>query len=157
MARSTGKPPVCIATSGPGATNLITAIADAARLYSGNSNHGAGSSPAYRNRCVSEVDMYGLTLSITKHSFLVKSTEELPAVMRDAFRIAQSGRPGPVVIDIPKDIQARIIDIDVLPEPAEISIHSEPPVRICRAIAEKINSAKRPVIYAGGGIIASGA
>ncbi|HPS86886.1 MAG TPA: biosynthetic-type acetolactate synthase large subunit [Spirochaetota bacterium] len=158
MARSTGKAAVCIATSGPGATNLITAIADA-KLDSIPviAITAQVALPLIGTDAFQEVDMYGLTLSITKHSFLAKSTEELPAIMRDAFRIAQSGRPGPVVIDIPKDIQARVIEIDALPEPAEISNCSEPPARICRTIAEKINSSKRPVIYAGGGIIASGA
>jgi acetolactate synthase-1/2/3 large subunit len=158
MARSTGKAAVCIATSGPGATNLITAIADA-KLDSIPviAITAQVALPLIGTDAFQEVDMYGLTLSITKHSFLVKNTEDLPEIMREAFRIAQSGRPGPVVIDIPKDIQARIIEIDELPEPAEISNRSEPPMRICRAIAEKINAAKRPVIYAGGGIIASGA
>jgi len=158
MARSTGKPAVCIATSGPGATNLITAIADA-KLDSIPiiAITAQVSLPLIGTDAFQEVDMYGLTLSITKHSFLAKNTEDLPAIMNDAFRIAQSGRPGPVVIDIPKDIQSRIIEIDELPEPAVISNHAELPEKICRAIAEKINSSKRPVIYAGGGIIASGA
>ena len=158
MARSTGKPAVCIATSGPGATNLITAIADA-KLDSIPiiAITAQVALPLIGTDAFQEVDMYGLTLSITKHSFLVKSTEELPAIMNAAFSIAMSGRPGPVVIDVPKDIQNRIIEIDRLPEPAVISNRIKPPYRICRAIAEKINASQRPVIYAGGGIIASGA
>ena len=161
MARSTGRPAVCIATSGPGATNLITAIADAK----------LDSIPLVAITCqvplsligtdaFQEVDMYGLTLSITKHSILAKTTEDLPMIINDAFRIAQSGRPGPVVVDVPKDILSRIIEIEALPEPAEIcnySDHSKLPAKICSAIAERINSAKRPVLYAGGGIIASSA
>ncbi len=158
MARSTGKPAVCIATSGPGATNLITAIADA-KLDSIPiiAITAQVPLPLIGTDAFQEVDMYGLTLSITKHSFLVKSTEELPAIMNEAFRIAVSGRPGPVVIDVPKDIQTRIIDIDQLPEPAETRKNSEPPQKICRAIADRINRSQRPVLYAGGGIIASGA
>ncbi len=158
MARSSGKPAVCIATSGPGATNLITAIADA-KLDSIPIIAITAQVPLslIGTDAFQEVDMYGLTLSITKHSFLVKSTEELPGIMNDAFRIACSGRPGPVVIDVPKDIQNRIIEIESLPAPAEISNHKKLPHEVCRAIAEKINSSQRPVIYAGGGIIASGA
>lgn len=158
MARSTGKAAVCIATSGPGATNLITAIADA-KLDSIPLIAITAQVPLslIGTDAFQEVDMYGLTLSITKHSLLAKSTEELPSIMNDAFRIAQSGRPGPVVVDVPKDILSRIIEIGELPEPSEISNHSKLPLSICRAIAEKINSAKRPVLYAGGGIIASGA
>jgi len=158
MARSTGKPAVCIATSGPGATNLITAIADA-KLDSVPliAITAQVSLPLIGTDAFQEVDMYGLTLSITKHSFLAKSPEDLPGIMYDAFRIAQSGRPGPVVIDVPKDIQIRMTEIDRLPEPAGISNRTPPHAEISRAIAEKINSSKRPVIYAGGGIIASGA
>jgi len=158
MARSTGKPAVCIATSGPGATNLITAIADA-KLDSIPiiAITAQVALPLIGTDAFQEVDMYGLTLSITKHSFLVKNTEELPAIMNDAFRIAMSGRPGPVVIDVPKDVQSRVIEIEELPEPAVISNHKKLPDRICHAIAEKINASHRPVIYAGGGIIASGA
>jgi acetolactate synthase-1/2/3 large subunit len=158
MARSTGKPAVCFATSGPGATNLITAIADA-KLDSIPVIAITSQVPLslIGTDAFQEVDMYGLTLSITKHSILVKSAEELPSVMNDAFRIAQSGRPGPVVIDVPKDIQNQVIEIDGLPDPIEISNHRNLPSHICRSIAEKINSSERPVIYAGGGIIASGA
>ena len=158
MARSTGKPAVCIATSGPGATNLITAIADA-KLDSIPLIAITAQVPLslIGTDAFQEVDMYGLTLSITKHSFLAKSAAELPAIMNDAFRIAQSGRPGPVVIDLPKDVQNSIIEIDEFPEPADISNRCNPPAAICRAIAEKINASARPVIYAGGGIIASGA
>jgi len=158
MARSTGKPAVCIATSGPGATNLLTAIADA-KLDSIPLIAITGQVPLslIGTDAFQEVDMYGLTLPISKHSFLVKSTDELPGIMNEAFRIAASGRPGPVVIDVPKDIQSRIIEIGGLPEPADISGHRIPQERICRAIAERINSSEKPVIYAGGGIKASNA
>lgn len=158
MARSTGKPSVCIATSGPGATNLITAIADA-KLDSVPliAITGQVPLPLIGTDAFQEVDMYGLTLSITKHSFLAKSPGELPGIMHEAFRIAQSGRPGPVVIDVPKDVQIGIAEIEQLPEPADVSSRKPLNYRICMAIAEKINSSQRPVIYAGGGIIASGA
>ncbi len=158
MARSTGKPAVCIATSGPGATNLITAIADA-KLDSVPiiAITAQVSLPLIGTDAFQEVDMYGLTLSITKHSFLVKNAAELPMIMNDAFRIAQSGRPGPIVIDVPKDIQSQIIEIEAIPEPAEVSNQTIPSHDICRSIADRINSSERPVICAGGGIIASGA
>jgi acetolactate synthase-1/2/3 large subunit len=158
MARSTGKPAVCIATSGPGATNLLTAIADA-KLDSIPVIAITGQVPLslIGTDAFQEVDMYGLSLPISKHSFLVKSTEELPYIMNEAFRIAVSGRPGPVVVDVPKDIQNRTIEIDSIPEPLDIIKSHTPQERICRAIAERINSSKKPVIYAGGGIKASDA
>lgn len=157
MARSTGKPAVCIATSGPGATNLITAIADA-KLDSVPVIAITAQVPLslIGTDAFQEVDMYGLTLSITKHSFLVKNAADLPFIMNEAFRIAQSGRPGPVVIDVPKDIQNQIIEIDQLPEPADAANSTAVPEQISRAIADRINSSERPVIYAGGGVIASG-
>ena len=103
MARTDGKPAVCMACSGPGATNLVTAIADA-RLDSIPLICITGQVPASMigTDAFQEVDTYGISIPITKHNYLVRHIEELPQVMSDAFRIAQSGRPGPVWIDIPK-------------------------------------------------------
>ncbi len=105
-ARSTGKTGVCIATSGPGATNLITGLADAMMdsvpvvAVTGQVTSAFIGTDAFQ-----EIDVLGLSLACTKHSFLVESLDELPAIMAEAFALAQSGRPGPVLVDIPKDIQ----------------------------------------------------
>lgn len=110
MARTDGKPAVCMACSGPGATNLVTAIADA-RLDSIPLICITGQVPASMigSDAFQEVDTYGISIPITKHNYLVRHIEELPQVMSDAFRIAQSGRPGPVWIDIPKDVQTAVL------------------------------------------------
>ena len=106
MARATGKPAVCFGTSGPGATNLLTAIADA-KLDSIPLVAITGQVPRAMigTDAFQEIDTYGLTVPITKHNYLVRSAAELLEVVPDAFRIAASGRPGPVVIDMPKDVQ----------------------------------------------------
>ena len=118
MARTQGKPAVCMACSGPGATNLVTAIADA-RLDSIPLICITGQVPSSMigTDAFQEVDTYGISIPITKHNYLVRDISELPQVISDAFRIAQSGRPGPVWIDIPKDVQTAEIEIVVLPEP----------------------------------------
>ncbi|HPS57086.1 MAG TPA: biosynthetic-type acetolactate synthase large subunit [Spirochaetota bacterium] len=158
MARCTGKPAVCLATSGPGATNLVTALADA-KMDSVPivAITGQVSLPYIGTDAFQEVDMFGLSLSITKHSFLVKKIDELAGIMRDAFYIASSGRPGPVLVDIPKDIQNQVIEIDSIPEPRPLPGHSKPDDREIIKIAEAINKSKRPVIYPGGGVVISGA
>ncbi len=157
MARSTGKPAVVMATSGPGVMNLLTAIADA-NLDSVPiiAITGQVSLPLIGTDAFQEVDTYGLTFPIAKHSFLVKNAADLPSIMNDAFRIASTGRPGPVVIDVPKDIQMQEIELF---EPAKSRIHSSPPpdIRSIKEAASMINRARRPVIYAGGGVISSGA
>jgi acetolactate synthase-1/2/3 large subunit len=105
-ARATGKTGVCIATSGPGATNLITGLADALLdSVPVVAITGQVASPFIGTDAFQEVDVLGLSLACTKHSFLVQSLEELPRVMAEAFDVANSGRPGPVLVDIPKDIQ----------------------------------------------------
>ncbi len=120
MARTDGKPAVCMACSGPGATNLVTAIADA-RLDSIPLICITGQVPASMigTDAFQEVDTYGISIPITKHNYLVRHIEELPQVMSDAFRIAQSGRPGPVWIDIPKDVQTAVFEIETQPAMAE--------------------------------------
>ncbi|UDG00944.1 acetolactate synthase large subunit [Enterobacter cloacae] len=154
MARTQGKPAVCMACSGPGATNLVTAIADA-RLDSIPLICITGQVPSSMigTDAFQEVDTYGISIPITKHNYLVRDITELPQVISDAFRIAQSGRPGPVWIDIPKDVQTAEIEIDVLPEPGERAPAPEFSAEIVRDAAAMINAAKRPVLYLGGGAI----
>ncbi len=157
MARSTGRAGVCLATSGPGVTNLITAIADA-KLDSVPLVAVTGQVPTSMigTDAFQEVDTFGMTMNITKHNYLVKDARELPRLIGEAFRAAEGGRPGPVLIDVPKDIQLQEIELDIWPQ-------APGPVRCgmdrsaIEGIAELINSAKRPLIYAGGGITASGA
>lgn len=158
MARRTGRPAVCLATSGPGATNLVTALADA-KMDSVPviAITGQVSLPFIGTDAFQEVDMFGLSLSITKHSFLVRTVDELPQIMCDAFHIASSGRPGPVLVDVPKDIQAQLAEIESIPGPCPEPVTAQPDEREITRIAEAINRARRPVIYAGGGVIISGA
>lgn len=154
MARTQGKPAVCMACSGPGATNLVTAIADA-RLDSIPLICITGQVPSSMigTDAFQEVDTYGISIPITKHNYLVRDISELPQVISDAFRIAQSGRPGPVWIDIPKDVQTAEIEIDVLPAPGERAPAPEFSAESVRDAAAMINAAKRPVLYLGGGAI----
>lgn len=158
MARSTGEPAVCFATSGPGATNILTSLADA-KLDSIPIVCITGQVPLdmIGTDAFQEVDTYGLSIPITKHNFLVRSAEELLEVIPSAFRIAASGRPGPVLIDIPKDIQNQVVEFNDLPEPGR----ADPPPAFDSADIERaarlINSSKRPVLYLGGGVIQSGA
>ncbi|MDY0889217.1 acetolactate synthase large subunit [Kosakonia sp. CFBP8986] len=154
MARTQGKPAVCLACSGPGATNLVTAIADA-RLDSIPLVCITGQVPASMigTDAFQEVDTYGISIPITKHNYLVRDIAELPQVISDAFRIAQSGRPGPVWIDIPKDVQTAEITLSELPEPGVKAPAPAWNAQDVRAAAEMINAAQRPVLYLGGGVI----
>lgn len=156
IARTTGKAAVCISSSGPGATNLMTAIADA-KLDSVPlvCITAQVSSPMIGTDAFQEVDTYGMSIPITKHNYLVRNVQDLPGIIADAFRIAESGRPGPVWVDVPKDVQAAIIEIDELP-----SIMPKDPLPLFDAekvteAAAMINQAKRPILYIGGGIVAS--
>lgn len=137
-----------------GATNLVTAIADA-RLDSIPLICITGQVPASMigTDAFQEVDTYGISIPITKHNYLVRNINELPQVMSDAFRLAQSGRPGPVWIDVPKDVQTATIELDALPSPAEKSPPPEFSAESIREAAAMINAAKRPVLYLGGGVI----
>ncbi|SEK91105.1 acetolactate synthase, large subunit [Kosakonia sacchari] len=154
MARTQGKPAVCLACSGPGATNLVTAIADA-RLDSIPLVCITGQVPASMigTDAFQEVDTYGISIPITKHNYLVRDIAELPQVICDAFRIAQSGRPGPVWIDIPKDVQTAEITLSELPEPGYKAPAPAWNAQAVREAAEMINAAQRPVLYLGGGVI----
>jgi acetolactate synthase-1/2/3 large subunit len=154
MARAKGKAAVCIASSGPGATNLVTAIADA-KLDSIPLVCITAQVPSAMigTDAFQEVDTYGISIPITKHNHLVRDIRELPQVICDAFRIAESGRPGPVWIDVPKDIQTAVIELEELPP---IAVPDSAPAvnhaQIAQAAA-MINQAQRPVLYLGGGII----
>lgn len=154
MARALGKPAVCLACSGPGATNLVTAIADA-RLDSIPLVCITGQVPVAMigSDAFQEVDTYGISVPITKHNYLVRDIRMLPKVVADAFRIAQSGRPGPVWIDIPKDIQMSEIDVDMLPEPGGKAPAPAFKAQGVDEAAAMINQARRPVLYLGGGAI----
>lgn len=156
-ARSTGLPGVCFATSGPGATNLITAIADA-KMDSVPLVAITGQIPSslIGTDAFQEVDTYGITIPITKHNFLINSVEELLQVIPKAFNIASSSRPGPVLIDIPKNIQLQQIEINnVQLEPETYIEEILPPKNEIANICEIINKAQRPVIIAGGGVASS--
>ena len=159
-ARASGKPGVCMATSGPGATNLLTGIADAwmdsipvifitgqvAREMIGRSGF-------------QETDIFGMTLPIIKHSYLVLDVKDVPRIVREAFHVATSGRPGPVLIDMPRDIQ-NALDIPVFPKVVEMQGYKpekKADISDIEALLAKIATAKKPVIYAGGGIVSADA
>jgi len=159
-ARATGKVGVCIATSGPGATNLTTGIATAYMdsvpivAFTGQvATHLIG------NDAFQEADTTGITRPITKHNYLVKDVKELARIIREAFYIASTGRPGPVLIDIPVDVQRAKTEF-IWPEKIEIPSYKPTykghPLQI-KKLADAINSAKRPVLYVGGGAVISNA
>ena len=159
-ARATGKVGVCIATSGPGATNLVTGIATA---YMDSvpmvALTGQVSTQMIGNDAFQEADIVGITRPITKHNYLVSKVDDLPRILKEAFLIASTGRPGPVLIDLPKDIQKAETAL-TYPESVEIRgykpTYKGHPQQIKRAAAE-IAKAKKPIIYAGGGVISSDA
>ncbi len=158
MARVTGRPGVCFATSGPGATNLLTAIADA-KLDSVPivCITGQVPCPVIGTDAFQEVDTYGMSIPVTKHNFLVRSARELLDVVPDAFRIAASGRPGPVLIDVPKDVQREAVEFDTWPEAGRADAPPELDAGEITRAAALINTAKRPILYLGGGVIAANA
>jgi acetolactate synthase-1/2/3 large subunit len=158
MARVTGHPAVCFGTSGPGATNLLTAIADA-KLDSIPIVAITGQVPRAMigTDAFQEIDTYGLTIPITKHNFLVRSATELLDVIPEAFRIAASGRPGPVVVDVPKDVQNETIDYGALPEPGKPDPAPRLDDHALSRAAALLTAARRPVLLVGAGVIAAGA
>lgn len=158
MARVTGKPQVCFVTSGPGATNVLTAIADA-KLDSVPLVCITGQVPRalIGTDAFQEIDTYGLSIPITKHNYLVRDAQDLPRIIPEAFKIAMSGRPGPVLVDVPKDVQLAELELASLPEPGEPAALPAPDDDRLRAAAQMIHAAQRPLLYVGGGIIASGA
>ncbi|NLL19970.1 MAG: biosynthetic-type acetolactate synthase large subunit [Clostridia bacterium] len=159
--RVTGRPGVCLATSGPGATNLVTGIATAYMdsipviAITGQVATGMVGTDAFQ-----EVDIFGITMPITKHNYLVQKAEDLPRIIREAFHIAQTGRPGPVLIDIPKDVSGAILaqyqpvtKVDLRGYKPTFRGH---PSQI-RNLAQLIREAEKPLIYAGGGTVRAGA
>jgi len=159
-ARSTGKVGVCLATSGPGATNLVTGLATA-YMDSIPMVAFTGQVPTtlIGNDAFQEADITGITRPVTKHNYLVKDVKDLARVIREAFHIASTGRQGPVLVDIPADVQRAQTEF-VWPEKVEIRSYkpnySGHPGQIKRA-AELINASSQPVLYVGGGVISSGA
>ncbi len=149
--RATGKVGVCLATSGPGATNLVTGIATAMLdsipmvAITGNVPNSLIGKDSFQ-----EIDITGVTLPITKHNYFVKGIDELADVIREAFAIAKSGRPGPVLIDIPKDVQVASFEYEPQPIAEKIPLPKVKEKRIDEAVA-LIKAAKRPYIYIGGG------
>ncbi len=159
-ARATGKVGVCIATSGPGATNLVTGIATA---YMDSvpivAITGQVPTSMIGNDAFQEADITGITRPITKHNYLVKDVNILPRTIKEAFHIARTGRPGPVLIDIPKDIQKNETSARY---PKTVDMQGYHPtyeghIKQIQKVAAAIREAKRPLIYAGGGVIISGA
>ena len=152
FARALGKVGVCIATSGPGATNLVTGLATAfldsvpVVAITGQVNRELIGHDAFQ-----EVDITGITMPITKHNFLVKKPENLAQTLRLAFQLAREGRPGPVLVDVPRDVQTALIDF----EEARLADLQplEPDAERVAAAAEAINKAQRPVMLVGGGVI----
>ncbi|MEM1689548.1 MAG: biosynthetic-type acetolactate synthase large subunit [Candidatus Hadarchaeales archaeon] len=158
-ARVLGKPGVCVTTSGPGGTNLVTGILNA---YMDSSPviaiSGQVSKSSIGTDAFQEADMLSIMLPITKHNFFVRSVEELPLVIKLAFKIATTGRPGPVHVDIPKDVQQSSANIDLTRDPPyKKYMKIDPTPSEIQLAVEMLVHAKQPVIYAGGGIIWSGA
>ena len=158
MARVSGRPEVCLASSGPGATNLVTAIADA-KLDSIPMIALTGQVPLSMigTDAFQEVDTYGMTIPITKHNFLVRSAKDLLNVIPAAFRIAMSDRPGPVLIDVPKDVQNQMVSFDDYPAVVVPDAAPQFDIALVEEAAKMIEAAERPVLYLGGGVIHSGA
>lgn len=156
-ARATGKVGVCMATSGPGATNLVTGIAtaymDSVPMVAITANV---TLPLLGKDSFQEVDIAGVTMPITKHGYIVKNVNELADTLRKAFRIAQSGRPGPVLVDITKDVTAAVCEFTPM-KPEKYEPECKYTVEDIQKIADCINEAKKPYIYLGGGAIISGA
>ena len=159
-ARATGRTGVCIATSGPGATNLVTGLATA-HMDSVPMVALTGQVPVSMigNDSFQEADTFGITIPITKYNYLVKDVERLPQVIKEAFHIASTGRPGPVLIDIPKDLQvaeSKPVKIGPVKLPGYSPVKKGHPKQI-DAFLKALETARRPVVYAGGGVVASGA
>ena len=157
-ARSAGKVGVCLATSGPGATNLVTGIAtaymDSVPLVAITCNVGV---PLLGKDSFQEVDIAGITTPITKHNFIVKDIEKLADTMRRAFQIALKGRPGPVLLDIPKDVTVQKCEFVFTEQKKPLRFKGKAAEEELRQAVQMILAAKRPYIFAGGGVVISGA
>ena len=156
-ARATGKVGVCFATSGPGATNLVTGIAtaymDSIPMVAITCNVGVS---LLGKDSFQEIDITGITLPITKHNYIVKDVNRLADTIRNAFRIAKTGRPGPVLVDIPKDVTANLAEY-VKSEPLEVKSVSNIREEDLETALEMIEHAQKPYIFVGGGAVLSGA
>ena len=159
-ARSTGRVGVCCATSGPGATNLVTGLVDSMMdsipvvALTGQVHSKLIGSDAFQ-----EADTFGITRACTKHNYLVKNIADLPQVIHEAFYIASTGRPGPVLVDIPKDVfqaQFHYSPVSAIHLPG-YKVYTEGHTGQIRRAAQMIAESKRPLVYAGGGIIAAAA
>jgi acetolactate synthase-1/2/3 large subunit len=153
-ARASGRVGVCVATSGPGASNLVTGIADAMLdsvpmvVITGQVATTLMGTDAFQ-----ELDVFGMTMPIVKHSFLPRKVEDLPHMLGEAFRIARSGRPGPVLIDLPKDVQNGDATHLRAHVPLALAPVAKAPEHAMHAAAALISQAKKPVVYAGGGVV----
>ena len=157
MTRSTGKVAVCFATSGPGATNLLTAIADAKLdsipiiCITGQVDY-----PFIGTDAFQEVDTYGLTIPITKHNFIVRSAKELFTIIPEAFIVAKTGRQGPVVVDVPKDVQQEVLEFESWPDVSfDVLTENNLDILMVKCAAKEINKSKRPILYIGGGVLSA--
>src|SRR3990172_2852235 len=158
--RSSGRMGVCLATSGPGATNLVTGIATACMdSIPMIAITGQVKSHLIGNDAFQEADVTGITRPVTKQNYLVKKIEDLPRVIKEAFHIAATGRPGPVLIDIPKDIQEAKYSgpLDLPMDLPGYNPFVEPDPAQVEAAAKAINKAERPLFYVGGGCVIAGA
>jgi len=153
--RVTRRAGVCMATSGPGATNLVTGIANAFMdsvpmvVITGQVPSGLQGTDAFQ-----EVDIFGITLPIVKHSYIVRNVADIPGIVNEAFQLAQSGRPGPVLIDLPKDISMGTAEV-VYTTPVALPKAPEPDVGALQTASEMLSKARRPLVIAGGGIAIS--
>jgi acetolactate synthase-1/2/3 large subunit len=160
VARATGRAGTVLVTSGPGATNTVTAIADAYMdsiplvVFTAQVATAVIGSDAFQ-----ETDIFGVTMPITKHSFLVKDARDLPFIIDEAYRLATTGRPGPVLVDIPVDVAEADIGDDTAGEyvPSRAVVPDAPAAAVLARAAQMLTDAERPLILAGGGVIASGA
>ena len=153
-ARSSGRTGVCLATSGPGATNLLTGLADAYMdsvpmvAITGQVPTGVIGTDAFQ-----EIDVLGMSLAITKQSFLVQRVDDLPQILDEAFRLAREGRPGPVLIDLPKDIQLQQLPDEINFQTTSRGHPDAPDSKALEQARNLISNSRRPLIYAGGGVL----
>ncbi len=157
-ARASGRTGVCMATSGPGATNLITSLADALLdsvpvvAITGQVSQAVAGTDAFQ-----EVDVLGLSLTVTKHSFLVKDVADLADTLRQAFVLAQSGRPGPVLVDIPKDVQLAAVEYQAPRQLTAVTNQtSQLPEQQLQLARTLLSQASKPIAYIGGGVHMAG-
>ena len=154
--RVTRKAGVCMATSGPGATNLVTGIANAFMdsvpmvVITGQVPSALQGTDAFQ-----EVDIFGITLPVVKHSYIVRDVADIPRIVDEAFQLAEGGRPGPVLIDLPKDISAGMGEATFVPRTTQTEAPATPDEKAMREAGEMLSQARRPLVIAGGGIAIS--